>query len=125
MRLVVLCTMIMAIALAVFAQPATSAVTGIPFVTTGSAIFTEPLSSTALTIEQYNSSSLLGSHASNLNIFFPLSSTGIANGPTERPCTSSNILPFGQVNLAFPSVSQRTNDQLAYQKSYFFTDTFS
>lgn len=124
MRLVVVCIMIIAIALAVFAQPATSAATGIPFVTTNSAIFTEPLSSTALTIEQYNSSSLSGSHASNFNIFFPLSSAGIANGRTTGPFTSSNILPFGQVSLAFPSVSQRTNDQLAYQKSYFFTDTF-
>jgi hypothetical protein len=115
----------LAIVLAAFAQPATSAVTGIPFAMTDSALFMEPLSSTALTIEQFNSSSLFNGHASSVAISFPLFSDDTASGPTEVASMSSNILPFGQVCLAFPSISQRTNDRLAYEQTYFFTDTFS
>ncbi len=125
MRLLVICTVTLAMVLAALAQPASGAVTGIPFVMTDSALFTEPLSSTALTIEQYNSSCLFNSHAGSVAMSFPLFSDDTASGPTEGASASSNILPFGEVSLAFPSIIQRTNDRLAYEQTYFFTDTFS
>ncbi len=124
MRVTIICTWMLAFVLAVCAQPVTSAVTGIPFAVTDNVLFMKPVSTTALTIEQYNSSSLFGSHASHCAISFPQFSDGSTFGPTMGTGTSSNVLPFGQVSLAFPSMSQRTDDELTYEQSYFFTDTF-
>jgi len=36
---------------------------------------------------------------------------------------TANVLPFGPVDLAFPSISQTANDTYAYQRTYFFSDT--
>jgi hypothetical protein len=38
--------------------------------------------------------------------------------------TTANVLPFGPVNLAFPSISQTLCDSCDSQRTYFFTDTF-
>ncbi len=37
--------------------------------------------------------------------------------------TSFNVLPFGPVNLAFPSIEQTAFEMCAYQRTYFYSDT--
>ena len=35
---------------------------------------------------------------------------------------TANVLPFGPVDLAFPSISQTVKDTYVYQRTYFFSD---
>lgn len=120
------------------ARPVMAAnVIAIPFITSDNFIFSEPLSSNALTVEEFNSASTASRSAETLDISFPafsgdtalgpsLFSDGVlSNGATAGSLRSTNVLPFGPVDLAFPSISQRADESLAYERTYFFTDTFT
>lgn len=134
MRYMIIYTLALTVILMAVVQPATGViVTGIPFLTSEDIVLIKPLSSTGLTIEQFNSSSMFTGHTSDLSISFPLTSNGIVAGSTLGPLSidevasgarSSNILPFGLVDVALPHVSQNADDRLAYERTYFFTDTF-
>ena len=120
---------------AIVAQPVMAMVIAIPFITTDCAVFTYPVSSTALTVLEFNSQSATTHDAEDLNISFPLFSNDIVAGPSLGSFTgnditpgidaSANVLPFGPVDLAFPSIAQTVNQSCASQRTYFYTDTFS
>lgn len=95
-----------------------------PFITTDYVGFGFPNANTALTIMEFNSASTSIISSEKLNINFPLFEDGIVAGPTMVEGTSANIVPFGPVNLAFPSIAQSANETIACQRTYFFTDTF-
>lgn len=126
-----------AFALAMAAQPAMAfSEISIPFITTDCAVFTFPNANTALTILEFNSASTSITSVEKLDINFPLFADGYVAGPTKVAGTptidgvslgvdaSANVIPFGPVNLALPSISQSVNDTIACQRTYFFTDTF-
>ena len=108
----------------------------IPFITTDCAVLTFPNANTALTILELNSASTSITSAEKLDINFPLFADGIAAGPTKvagastidgvsfGAGASANIIPFGPVNLALPSIAQSADEIIACQRTYFFTDTF-
>lgn len=124
-------------ALAMAAQPAMAFTEiSIPFITTDCAVFTYPNANTALTILEFNSASTSLISVEKLDINFPLFADGIFPGPTKFAGTSTidgvsfgtgasaNIIPFGPVNLAMPSIAQSADETIACQRTYFFTDTF-
>ena len=55
-------------------------VISIPFTSIGCAAFMEPLSSTACTIEEFNSASAFANSAESLDISFPLSEDNLLKG---------------------------------------------
>jgi hypothetical protein len=116
-------------------QPVTAAiVTGIPFMTTSCVTFTQPFSATSLTILEFNAASTAAISNESLDIDFPIFAGGIVAGPARGPAAidggvigkggSANVVPFGPVNLALPSIAQKTDDIATCQRTYFFTDTF-
>ena len=115
-------------------------VQGIPFITTGDAVFVEPFAACPLTIEEFNSVSLTTHDFENLSISFPPYADGLRVGPVSAvtgtgiglglgigagTTAKANILPFGPVNLAFPDIAQTVDQGTDYRRTYFFTDTFS
>lgn len=131
-------TIVLLFALSIVIQPALATpITAIPFMSTDSAVFIEPLSIATCTIEEFNSASVIGHSSENLSISFPLFTDDSVLGPSVfhngavsddtgvSGLHTSNVLPFGPVNLAFPSITQTANDSMAAQRTYFFSDTFS
>ncbi len=69
----------------------------------------------------FNQDTAFATDFENVNINFPLFADGIVAGPTVAGAgsvidgavlgagASANVLPFGPVNLAFPSISQTVN----------------
>jgi hypothetical protein len=123
--------------LAMAAQPAAAfSEISIPFITTDCVVFAFPNANTALTILEFNSASTSVTSTEKLDINFPLFADGIAAGPTKisgasaidgaslGAGASANIVPFGPVNLALPSIAQSADETIACQRTYFFTDTF-
>lgn len=121
--------------LVVSIQPALALTTiGIPFISTGCSAFMEPLANTACTIEEFNSASAFTVSAETLDISFPLSGDSLLKGAGARVnnagassaggSLTSNAVPFGPVDLAFPSISQSAIENTRAQRTYFFTDTF-
>lgn len=106
---------------------------GIPFISSCDFVYMEPFSSTDLTIIEFNSARLDQLDFETIDIDFPMFEDGFAAGPTVGTFAadnigldtgaSSNVLPFGPVNLAFPSISQDVLQQSEYQRTYFFIDT--
>lgn len=70
----------------------------------------------------------------SLRVDFPLFADGIIAGPTKGPAaidnvslgmgSSTNILPFGLVDLAFPSIKQTVNQSIAASTTGFYSATF-
>jgi hypothetical protein len=97
-------------------------------------VFMQPLSATSLTILEFNSASISTSDLEKLDINFPLYSDGIVAGPAAGAAAiggvnlgagaTANVIPFGPVNLAIPSIAQTTDSTIQYQRAYFFSDTF-
>ena len=116
-------------ALAALNQPAQ--VIGMPFMTTDNAIYGMPSSFGGFLMTEFNSTSLSQSDLEKLNIDFPLFSdipgAEAMLGPTsvhaDDAKAAANILPFGPVNLAFPSIGQTVDQTLNYQDTYFFSDS--
>jgi hypothetical protein len=106
-----------------------------PFITTDSTIFVEPHELADLIVIEFNQQACAESHMASLQISAPLFSNSLQLGPTlfdngsvDATATgikSSNVLPFGPVNLAFPSISQTANDRIACERTYFFVDEIS
>jgi hypothetical protein len=108
-------------------------VISIPFTSIGCTAFMEPLASTACTIEEFNSASAFANSAESLDISFPLSSDNLLKGPAAKNnagfsgadgSLTSNTVPFGSVDLAFPEIAQVAKESAGAQSTYFFTDTF-
>lgn len=95
-----------------------------PFITTDCIAFGFPNANTALTIMEFNSASTSIMSSEKFNLDFPLFEDSIVAGPTKAEGASANIVPFGPVNLALPSIFQSANETIACQRTYFFTDTF-
>jgi hypothetical protein len=128
---------IVSVALFLAIQPAAATpITAIPFISTDNVAFIEPLSIATGTYEEFNSASAFDHSFENLDISFPLfthaSTLGpstfkddtVSDGASVDGLETANVLPFGQVDLAFPSIAQTAADSAAYERTYFFTDTF-
>lgn len=113
MRTYLASALMLLLAFAVMIQPVGAlSVISIPFTSIGCATFMDPLSFSSVTIEEFNSASIFANDTENLDIGFPLSNGG------------GQVIPFGAVNIATPSIVQATNQTLGTQRTYFFTDTF-
>ncbi len=83
MRSYLALAIVLIIAFIITIQPAFALTeTAIPFITTGCAVFTEPLSNTGLTILEFNSDSTSIRSIENLDITFPAFADGLNLGPT-------------------------------------------
>ena len=73
------------------------------------------------TTSAFNQDTAVATDFENINISIPITADGIDLGASVGPLTadgvalgagaSSNVLPFGPVNLAFPSISQTVDQQ--------------
>jgi len=126
-------TLIIAITMAV--QPAMAYTQqAIPFITTCDTIYMAPTEFADATIAEFNSVNIVDTSVETLNIDFPAFADGAHLGPVAASGTvaidgvlgtdraSFNVLPFGPVNLAFPSIKQTSNETRTCQRIYFFTD---
>jgi hypothetical protein len=121
--------------LAAMNQPAQ--VIGMPFISTDCAIYAMPASFGGFLWTEFNSTSLTQRDLENLDIDFPLladiSGDKTVLGPTEGTASAdgispgagpaANVLPFGPVDLAFPSIRQTSDQSIEYRDTYFFSDT--
>ncbi len=106
----------------------------IPFITTGDTIFLQPTAFADATIIEFNGANTTASSLETLDIDFPAFADGAHAGPIIAPGTVAidgalttdgaafNVLPFGPVDLAFPSISQTAEETYAFQRTYFFVD---
>jgi len=127
-----------ALAVAIAIQPA-AAITalGIPFISSYDFVYTQPFSVGSLTILEFNSFNARSLDFETTDIDFPVfdrfCEDGISNDlapgstqiATDDLAASANVLPFGPVNLAFPSISQTVLQQAEYDRTYFFIDSIS
>ena len=108
---------------------------GIPFITSCGFVYMMPFSNTNIQITEFNQASLVDHDFETMDLKFPITADGIVAGPTAGlfaadgvslgSGASSNILPFGPVDLAFPSIDQTVFQSEAYQRTYFFVDAIS
>lgn len=124
--------LLIAIPLAV--QPA-AAITqmAIPFYTTCDAVYMVPTEASDAFLVEFNDVFLAGTSMETLDIDFPAFADGLHLGPAVASGTmaiggalggtSFNVLPFGPVNLAFPSIAQTALETCIYQRTYFYSDT--
>jgi hypothetical protein len=117
-------------------QPATAiTIHAIPFYTTDCAMFIQPTCFTDLTITEFHQVNTSCASLARLDIDFPAFSglpVSTVTGPTTGQVSadglslgtgsSANIIPFGPVDLALPSIRQTTDDIVSCQKTYFFSD---
>jgi hypothetical protein len=121
-------------ALAVSNEPAQ--VIGMPFISTGCVTYAMPASFGGFVCTEFNSTSLAQRDMEKLDIDFPLftdipeptvlgptTGTASVDGVSLGDDATSNVLPFGLVDLAFPSIYQLVDQSMDYQDTYFFTDT--
>jgi hypothetical protein len=124
-------------ALASLNQPAQ--VIGMPFISTDCVTYAMPASFGGFICIEFNSTSLTLSDDEILDIDFPLftdvpgaktvfgpaiSGEGAsADGVVSGDDATANVLPFGLVDLSFPSIEQTTDQSMEYQDTYFFSDT--
>lgn len=122
---------ILFIALSIYVQPvAAFTQMAIPFITTCDAIYMEPTEFASASIAEFNNVNMIDTSTETLNIDFPAFADGVDLGPTTGIAVAdggvsvgtANVLPFGLVNLAFPSIAQTADETHAYQRTYFFTD---
>jgi hypothetical protein len=106
----------------------------IPFITTRDTIYMEPTEFADAHITEFNNANVIDTSVETLSIDFPAFDDGVHLGPVVASGmaaidgvlgldrASFNVLPFGPVNLAFPSIAQTADETHAYQRTYFFTD---
>jgi hypothetical protein len=97
----------------------------IPFVNTCDSIFMQPMCTADATIIEFNSASTAAASLETLSIDFPVSER--LNGDmlatlAAGPVAGASALPFGPVGLAFPSISQTSEETYSCQRTYFFVD---
>jgi hypothetical protein len=102
-------------------QPAQ--VIGMPFISTDCVTYAMPASFGGFVCIEFNSTFLEQRDFEKLNIDFPLFTDAIVAGPTNTGESTNNVLPFGPIDLAFPSISQIADQSIKYSDTYFFTDT--
>ena len=138
MRAFIACAIIFIIAITLCAPPAL-AITYMtsPYIDSCDFISLQPSQYSALTVAEFNNWNIVGTSYESLNIDFPVTADGLDLGPTALDgsvsapgftaagTATANILPFGPVNLAFPSISQTDFDTYGYQRTYFYTDVGS
>lgn len=135
MRIFIAYAIVLIFAIAATVQPAGAvSIISIPFMSTPCAGFAFPNSNSALTVLEFNQASATSADFENMDLKYPAFGDGIVLGPAIGPITAdgialgtgatANVLPFGLVNLAFPSLNQTVLDTCAAQRTYFFTDTF-
>ncbi|BAI62423.1 hypothetical protein MCP_2351 [Methanocella paludicola SANAE] len=112
-------------ALASLNQPAQ--VIGMPFISTDCVTYAMPASFGGFVCIEFNSTFLEQRDLEKLDIDFPLFTDATVAGPAVMDAdsgeTTANVLPFGPVDLAFPSISQVADQSIKYSDTYFFTDT--
>ena len=134
MRIFIAYAVVLIFAIAMSIQPAGAvAIISTPFMSTPCTGFTFPNSNSALTITEFNQASLTNHDFETMDLKYPAFGDGIVLGPAIGPLAAdgialgtgatANVLPFGLVNLAFPSLNQTVLDTCAAQRTYFFTDT--
>lgn len=106
--------LVVAMALVFFIQPAAALTQmAVPFVTTDSVVFVQPLELTDLTITEFNQTNYVESHNADLDISKNLQFDPIV-------VNNSDILDTGSPTL--PSMKQSTEDFCSYSRTYFFRD---
>jgi hypothetical protein len=126
---------VLLIAIAMAAQPAMAFTQmAIPFVTSCDVIFMGPMEFADTTISEFNSVYIADTSLETLDIDFPAFALGVGLSPLVASGTmaidrasgpgvaSFNVLPFGPVSLAFPSIEQTADETHTYQRTYFFSD---
>ena len=105
-----------------------------PFIDSCDFIAMQPAQYSDLTVAEFNNWNIVATSSESLNIDFPVTANGLELGPTALTgnisapgisvagAATANILPFGPVNLAFPSISQAAYDTYGYERTYFYTD---
>jgi hypothetical protein len=125
---------LMAIVFAI--QPAMAdTIHAIPFYTTDCAMFIQPTCITTVTITEFHQANTSCVSLEKLDIDFPAFSglpastvlgptmgTVSADGLSLGAGSSANVIPFGPVDLALPSIRQTTDDIASCQRTYFFSD---
>lgn len=125
-----------ALLLAFAAQPATAFTgMGIPFISSCGFVYMQPFSAADLTIIEFNSARAATHDFETIDIDFPLFTDSFTAGPTAGQAeageaalgagSTSNILPFGPVSLAFPSIGQTAFKQAEYERTYFYIDSIT
>ncbi len=106
----------------------------IPFITTCDTVYMMPTEFADATLAEFNSVIVIDTSRETLSIDFPAFADGVHLGPLVASGTAAidgvlgidrasfNVLPFGPVNLALPSIEQTADETHAYQRTYFFTD---
>lgn len=109
-----------AIAFILFIQPAAAiTVMSIPFVTTDSVVFVQPLELTDLTITEFNQTQYAENHDANLDI------SGSVVDPQFNPIVVDNSGIIDAASPTLPSMKQSANDSFSYRRTYFFRDVLS
>ena len=86
----------------------------VPFITTDSTVFVEPLEFADLTITEFNQTNYAEDHIGNLEI----SSPALAGSTASDHADVS-----GPVSPVLPSMKQDMADNFAYDRTYFFIDS--
>ncbi len=121
--------------LLIFAVQPSTAFTGmgIPYISSCGFVYMQPFSAVDLTIIEFNSARAATRDFETINIDFPLLTESFTAGPAAGQLESgeaalgvgstSNVLPFGPVSLAFPSIGQTMFQQTEYERTYFYIDS--
>ena len=118
MRAYLVYAIMLIIAITMAVQPAMAFTQmAIPFITTSDTIYMEPTEFADATITEFNNVNIVDTSLVTLNIDFPAFADGVHIGPMVASGTAAidgvlgidrasfNVLPFGPVNLALPSIS--------------------
>lgn len=111
---------------AIAANAAYSAKLACPFYTLGDITFAFPNIDTSTTVIDFRQGFYNHSDMESISIDFPLFTAGVAgravDGITPGAGAKANIIPFGPVNLALPSISQRRDETIIASKTSFHTE---
>lgn len=103
-----------AMAFILFIQPAAALTEmAVPFITTDSVVFVQPLQLTDLTITEFNQTNYLENHNANLDISGSPALDKIVPNNGNIPAAESPTLP---------SMDLSTEDSFSYNRTYFFID---
>ena len=103
-----------AIAFIMFIQPAAALTEmSVPFMTTDSVVFVQPLELTDLTILEFNQTHYAEVHSADLDISYGPSSLKLNPVAVDHQVAVSPVLP---------SMSQSRVDAFSYSRTYFFED---
>lgn len=103
-----------AMAFILFIQPAAALTEmAVPFVTTDSVVFVQPLELADLVITEFNQTNYAEYHLGDLEI----------SSPVFDHATPDHGDGLALVSPVLPSMKQKTEDIIKYDRTYFFTDS--